>query len=197
MGLMLLSMGLVSANWVMPEMPGAIKTIEEPVFPDMPEQTYIDGLTGNLVDTHYAMGGWYYDGGWALEDFQHTTAKITSAACTTGVESYLDNYMDSGTEASGTAWQFSSMSLLNAEGGSHDINNEVLAWTVNPVGPGEKYTKVFFEEFTGKLDSNMVTHSLVVEGDATGNAGNPLIIKTHYESDDDTFQQKAVGVNIN
>ena len=153
-------------------------------------------LKDNFEDTHFAMGGWYYDGGWSLEDFQHTTAISTAAACTTGRQTYLDNYVDSGTEASGTAWKLGSMSLLNVEGGSHDINNEVIAWSVNDVPPGGAYTNVFFEEFTGHLGSSLISHNLVVSGEAQGDASNPMVIKTHYESNDDLFQQKAVGINI-
>ncbi|MBD3231125.1 hypothetical protein GF322_00525 [Candidatus Dependentiae bacterium] len=161
----------------------------------MPEQTYISGLTGNFVDTHIAMGGWYYDGGWSLEDFQHPTATVEVAACTTGKETYLENYKDSGTESSGNAWKFAGMSLLNQIGGQHEVNNELVVWTVNDVPPAADYTKLFYEEFTGHLNTGKVSHSLVLEGDAKGDESSPTVVQTHYESNDDLFQQRGVKIN--
>ena len=196
LAMLMLVVGMASATWVIPDLPEPIKGIGEPAFPSMPEQTYISGLNGNFVDTHYAVGGWHYDSGWSLEDFQHTTAMIESSACTTGTEVYVSNYMESGTEASGTAWKFAEMSLLNQRDGQHEINNKVVAWTVNAVPPGADYTNIFYEEFTGNIDTGAVTHSLMVEGKAIGDSTSPTVIQTHYESDENLFQQKAVGINI-
>lgn len=193
---LLLCVGMASATWVIPKLPDPIKTIGEPQFPEMPEQTDIVDLTGNFIDTHLALGGWYWTGNnWLLQDFQHPTAEIVVSACTTGIESYVSNYMESGTEASGTAWKYADMTLLNQEDGSNEINNKITAWTVNAVPPGGDYTHLFYEEFTGNLYTGIPSHSLVVEGDAEGDYSNPTVIQTHYESNDDLFQKRAVKIN--
>lgn len=196
LAMIIVSASVVTAEWSFPDNPNDIKEIEEPEFPEMDQVVYIDELTGNFVDIGYATGGWKWDDGWHLEDGEHTTGEDITAACTTGTETYLSNYMDSGTEASGTAWKYAKMSILNQEGGDNNIDNVLTAWTVNEVPPGGDHTSLFYEEFTGKLDTGLITHSLVVEGKAKGDAENPTVIQTHYESSDNLFQQKAVGINI-
>lgn len=188
----------VSAHWEPPVTPPPLKIPEQPSFQglDLAEKVEISGLSGNLYEAIYAKGGWYWDGStWSLQDLQHNTAVSRTTACTTGTEYYLNNYMPSGTEAEGTAWKLAAQSLTYTWNGDHELNNNVVAWTVNAVPPGGGYTKVFYEEMTGRQGAS-ADHYLVVDGYAPTPPHAPMSISTHYESDDNLWQQKKVAINI-
>jgi hypothetical protein len=179
----------VSANWYEPTMPVMPGNIVEPKLPYLPQSVFVDIDNGKFEQSHNVWGGWFYDGGWTLEDFGHKTAMLEETAQTSGALQYTENWVDSGTEASGMAWKFGEMSELLMTGNS-EADNKLSAVTVNPVPPGGEHTQLFYEQFDW-TDGAMV-HSLVVDGEAV----NPSLIQTHYETSLPFVQWKVVGVNL-
>lgn len=188
----IVGMNCVLANWVMPTAPVLPTQIVEPVLPTMPEQVYIGPLTGTFEFTGMARGGWYYNGGWALEDLQHPTAIDYLTGTTTGSLVTVLNYRPSGTEASGDAWKYASQGYVSSAGPT-TVDSQVSSWSVNPVPPGGGYTTFFTEE--SNFIGGYLASSVVVSGTANGNSLSPTIVQTHFETASPFIQQRVVKIN--
>ena len=179
-------------QWNSPVFPGPMPL---PTLPQsLPDTQIVQNLQNGQIEHNLnAMGGWYYNNGWSLQDLQHITANLYMNSQAAGTQNYQADYMPSGTEAQGTAWKLAAQTSLTTTGTAR-IFDQLSAWTVNPVPPASGYTQFHYYEQTGATGGN--THStLNVNGFAQGNEGSSTFVVSDFNTANPTTQFKLVTVN--